>query len=346
MKNEILQEIENRDRAVFFVDPHGPDALDLLDAIPSDLTEKTVFLDASDPNYAVGFNPNVAPVHALSSLKAIWAKDWGPRMNHILRNTLMLLHENPGSTFEDIPPIFYDSAKRARLVRNVQRLSTRRFWQPGGEFERKYERARDNPDSAILNKVGEILSSNIVRNLCQRTPRLDFATALRNNFVVIVNLSKPTIGDEAAAILGSLFITSLRAALLVNPTACSVWVDEFQTLGASMFGAMLSEMRKFGLKLGLAQQYISQVDEQLQRAILGNVGHKVIFEIDYADAVILARSYDRLHQEFNPAAFTEVPPYHAYYDGQLMQLPDFDPRIRGRRDIVMLRSRENFGRRL
>ena len=306
-------------------------------------------LDCSDTDYAVGFNPNVSPVHTLSSLKSIWHENWGPRMNHILRAALLLLHENPGSTFHDIPPLFYDTEKRRKLLTNVKRTSTRQFWQTGGEFEKKYEKAKDNPDSPILNKIGEILSSDIARNLCQKTPRFDFTTALKNNYIVIVNLSKPTIGDEAATILGSLFITTLRATLLTNPTRCSLWADEFQDYGTHMIASMLSEMRKFGLSISLAHQYISQIDDRLQHAILGNVAHKIIFTVDYHDAEILASSYNRLTQHFNPAAFTEaqLSPHQAFINGQLFNhLPPFEPRTRGRLPIILLRSRENFARRL
>jgi hypothetical protein len=346
LKNEIMAAIERRDRAVFYIDPHGHDARDLLDAIPRDLTEKTVYFDLSDQHYAVGFNPLLSPVHTLSGLKSIWLKDWGPRMNHILRNSLMLLAETPGTTFEDIPPLFFDHDHRARLLRSVKRTSTRRFWKSGGEFEKKYEKAKDNPDSPILNKIGEILSSDITRNLCQKSPKFDFQRALEGKYVVVVNLSKPTVGDEAAAIFGSLFTTTLRATLLQHPHPCTLYADEFQTYGTALFSGMLSEMRKFGLTLVLAHQFISQISDDLQHAILGNVARKVIFNVDYADAVVLAKGFNRNLEIFNPTVLTELQPHTAMIDGRVEHLPPFLPTTTGRLPIILLRSRENFARKL
>ena len=109
---------------------------------------------------------------------------------------------------------------------------------------------------------------------------------------------------------------------------------------------MLSEMRKFGLKMVLAHQFISQIDEKLQKAILGNVAHKVIFNVDYDDAVVLSKAYNRLVQDFNPSVLTDLPPYSALVDGHVQQLPAFDPLRRGRLDTIIERSRRRFGRRL
>jgi hypothetical protein len=344
LKNQILDEIEARDHAVFFIDPHGHDALDLLDAIPPDLTEKTCYIDLSDAEYAVGFNPLIKPAHTLSGLKSIWIDSWGPRMEWLLLNGLLVLAENPPATLEDLTPLYFDPVHREKLLRSVAKPATHKFWTK--EFPLKYEKSRDNPDSPILNKIGQLLTSDISRNLCQKSPKFNFREALAENYIAIVNLSKPTIGDEAAAIFGSLFTTTLRTTLLEHPAACSLYADEFQTYGTSLFASMLSEMRKFGLKMVLAHQFISQIDEKLQKAILGNVSHKVIFNVDYDDAVVLSKAYNRLVQDFNPSVLTDLPPYSALIDGHVQQLPTFDPARRGRLDTIIERSHRRFGRRL
>jgi len=341
IKNEILAEIEQRDRAVFFIDPHGEDALDLLDAIPSDLTEKTCYVDLSDSYYAVGFNPISNPVHCLSGLKSIWHESWGPRMEWLLLNGLHVIHEND-ATLEHLTPLYFDSLHRSRMLRNVTKKSTLKFW--AKEFPLKYEKSKDNPDSPILNKIGQLLASDISRNLCQRHPKLDFVQALREKHIVVVNLSKPTIGDEAAAIFGSLFTTTLRAALLEHPTPASLYADEFQTYGTSLFSSMLSEMRKFGLKMVLAHQFISQIDPKLQKAILGNAARKIIFNVDHDDAVVLGAAYNRNLEAFNPNVLTDLAPFTALIDGVRHTLPPFDPRKRGRLPVILERSRRRFGR--
>ena len=181
LKNEILDEIEERDHAVFFIDPHGHDALDLLDAIPSDLTEKTCYIDLSDYHYAVGFNPLIKPAHTLSGLKSIWIDSWGPRMEWLLLNGLLVLAENPQATLEDLTPLYFDPVHREKLIGSAEepriaKTATRRFWFK--EFPLKYEKSKDNPDSPILNKIGQLLTSDISRNLCQKSPKFDFRASI------------------------------------------------------------------------------------------------------------------------------------------------------------------------
>jgi hypothetical protein len=285
LKNEIFAEILKRDRAIVFIDPHGHDANDLLDALPRKDFHRTVILDFSDQNFIVSFNPLTAgAVHTLSGLKSIWLESWGARMNNILRYALLVLEQNPSSVLTDITQLLHDDFYRAQLLKKVARPAVKRFFKPGGEFEKEYKNARDHPLSPILNKIGEIAASDISRFLCDRQPTITFEKILAEKLLLIVNLSKPTLGDEAAAIAGSLITTTLRAALLRNPTTCSLYADEFQTYGTALFASMLSEMRKFGLKMVLTHQFIHQVPEMLQKAILGNVSRRVIFNVDYEDA--------------------------------------------------------------
>lgn len=343
--NEVFREIARRDRALVFIDPHGETALALLDALPRSLIKQTVYIDASDRTHAVGFNPIRNPLHCLSGLKSIWIDSWGPRMEWLLLNALLLLGDNPGMTFQQLPPLFYDARHRDKLLRNTRNAAVLKFWRE--EFPRKYESSKDNPDSPILNKIGQLNTSSISRILCQHSPKFDFRDALSERRIVVCNLHIPTIGDEAAAILGSLLTTTLRDALLTAPAPCTLFADEFQKYGTTIYAAMLSEMRKFGLRMVLAHQYVSQIDERLQKAILGNVRQKVIFNVDYEDAEVLARSYNRLTQEFNPAAITELEPYEAYVNGVLTRMPAFVPPFgTGKAKDVMERSRRGFARSL
>ena len=342
--NKIFDELQNRDRAIFFIDPHGEAAVQLLDALPRSAFKRTCYIDCSDTDYAVGFNPLLDPRHCLSGLKSIWAESWGPRMEWLLLNGLLTLHANPGSTFKDLPKIYYDRAFRERLVAN-NTVDLQRFWRR--EYPEKYEKSKDNPDSPILNKIGQINASAISRILCQRSPKLDFAEALRERYIVVVNLHTPSIGNEAAAILGALFTSTLRAVLLRAPSPSTLYADEFQKYGTSMYTEMLSEIRKFGLKMVLAHQFISQIDLRLQAAILGNVAHKTIFNVDYDDAAILSKGYNQITQDFNPAAITELEPYEAFVDGSVVSLPRFMPPFgTGKLNDVTRTSRLRFARQL
>ena len=120
LKNEIFSEIQSRDRAIVFIDPHGHDAYDLLDAMPRKNFKRTVIMDFADPNFIVSFNPLAAgAVHTLSGLKSIWLESWGPRMNNILRYTLLVLEQNPSTVLTDIIPLLHDERYRAQLLAKV-----------------------------------------------------------------------------------------------------------------------------------------------------------------------------------------------------------------------------------
>ena len=178
-----------------------------------------------------------------------------------------------------------------------------------------------------------------------RHPKFDFKVALNEKMIVLLNLAKPNIGDEAAAILGALFTTTLRSALLENPRPCTLIADEFQTYGTSLFSGMLSEMRKFGLKMIVAHQFISQIDEALRDAILGNTTQKIIFNVDHKDAEILAKAYNRLTQDFNPSAITDLQAYQAFVNGHKVTLPPFTaPHGTGKLSAVKAHTHRHFAR--
>ena len=352
LSNFFFDELQNEDaRSIVFIDPHGENVRALADALPRSAIKRTCFLDAADYHYPIGFDPLRNPIHCLTGLKSVWRENWGPRLEWLLLNALLLVAANNGGTFREVTRVFTDVPLRERLLENISSTQTDRlkyadvlaFWTK--EFPAKYEKARDNPDSPILNKIGQ-LNQRLPHILCQRTPKLDFGELLQKRGILLVNLAAPTLGDEASGLLGAMITTALRGALLETPTPCTLIADEFQTYGTSLYSSMLAEMRKFGLQILLCHQFISQVDEQLRDAILGNTAHQVIFNVGYNDAVVLAKTYNRLTQDFNPAAITELQPFDAFVNGAKQTLPDFTPPFgTGRYADVQTYARLHYGQR-
>jgi len=126
LKNEILRDIE-ADRAVFYVEPHGEDSLDLLNQIPRRRIRDVCYLDASDPTHAVGFDVLDAPHRLVSALRTIFKDSWGPRLEQFLRNGLAAIFEARLS-LHDLAPLYYDKLHRAKVLAKVQNPSTRTFW--------------------------------------------------------------------------------------------------------------------------------------------------------------------------------------------------------------------------
>jgi hypothetical protein len=332
LETEIYKSIWSRDRAVVFIDPHGQNAGHLLDRIPRSDIKRTTYLNFADYHYPVGFNPlKFGAHHTLTGLRSIWQKDWGPRMNSILRHVLMLTEDN-GGTLSDIPRLLNDPAQREIYLRKAQPYVRRWF---NTTFREEYLGHRDRPFVSVFNKIEEITATGLDRFLCQKHPKFDFTEFLNKNGILIVNLNQAQ-GDDYAAIAGASVITTLRAALLLNPHPCDLYADEFPTYGTSLFASMLSEMRKFGLSITVALQFLGQIeDEKLLNSILANTANKVYFRLQPADAELLARPY-RDDQSMTTIAtrLQTLPKHEAYVDG-IHHCPDlFDAPAGKYHDVV------------
>lgn len=310
MKTMAIDDI-HEGKCVIFIDPHGPDVLDLLDHIPRHRTGDVCYIDLSDTTHAVGFKITARPQHLLSALHAIWEDSWGPRLAWFLINGLYVLHHNPGTTLEDLPSLYYDKAHREKFIHDIPNPVVHNFWHK--EFPSYPEKYRDEAKGAIVNKIGQFLAvPEIHASITQRHPKLDIDLAITKKQVILVNLSKGTVGDDAVSLYGALFLSALKDAVMSGAAReCNLFVDEFQSFGSSVFAPLLSETRKFGLNITLAHQFLHQLKEHTRSAVLGNVGTIAAFTTGPEDADILARHLDRDTATFNPAALMTQPPFQA-----------------------------------
>ncbi len=311
MKTMAIDDMRNG-KCVVFVDPHGPDVLDLLDHVPRRRTGDVCYIDLSETTHSVGFRITSRPQHLLSALHAIWSDSWGPRLAWFLINGLYALYYNPGTTLADLPPLYYDKKHREQLTRDLPNPETHRFWHK--EFPSYPEKYREEAKGAIVNKIGQFLAvPEIHASITQRHPKLDLDVALSKQQIVFLNLSKGTVGDDAVSLYGALFLSALKDAVMSGcRRECNLFVDEFQSFGSTVFAPMLSETRKFGMNITLAHQFLHQLDELVRSAVLGNVGTIAAFTVGPEDAGILARHFDRDTAAFNPAALMTQPPFQAY----------------------------------
>ncbi len=341
LKNRALDDVEAGDRAVIYLDPHGEDARDLLEAIPKNRIRDTIYLDASDGDYAVGFEPLDAPHRLVSALKTIFKDSWGPRLEQGLRNGVAAIVE-ARLTLHDLCPMFYDERHRMRVLAKVAKSSTRTYWLD--LFPRAYnERQQQEAASPIYNKIDAILASDIHRHLTQKSPKLDFRDVIENRKICVVNLATPSIGDDGALVLGSLFTTAFRNNLMSHPGPASFFADEFQIYGTDVYLSMLRELRKFGLKLGLATQTAQGIDPAFLSVILGTVRDVVVFNVSFDDAKVLAAPMNTIMQDFT-SDLANLPPFTAFVDDQRTELSPFRSPRRSR-DKIIAKSRQLYARR-
>ncbi len=323
LENMIFSDIRSG-KGVGVIDPHGDLAEAVLNFVPSNRTNDVMLIDPSDPEYAVAFNmlENVNP--ALNSIvcsglvgifKKIYADSWGPRLEHILRNTILSLLEYPGTTMLGIPRILQDHRFRSRIVKKIKDPVVKSFWV--GEFNKMTDRFRTEAVSPIQNKVGQFLSSPVIRNIVgQVKSSVDLRFAMDKGKIVIINLSKGKIGEDNSALLGAMFITKFQLDAMSRANEPEkerkdfyLYVDEFQNFATESFATILSEARKYRLNLTMANQYIAQMPDEVRDAVFGNVGSILSFQVGFDDAEYLSQQFG---EQVLPSDLVSLSKYNAY----------------------------------
>jgi hypothetical protein len=244
---------------VAVIDPHGDLALDILDAIPPSRINDVCYLDATDTERPVGFNPatRIAPdrralaaAGIVSAFKHLWSDSWGPRLEHFLFHGVAALVSREHATLIDLPRLYTDDGFCHRILRSVTDPETLRFWHQ--EFPSYTKAYRSEAVAPILNKAGQFTASPQLRLILgQVAPRLDLKFTMDNRRILIANLAKGAIGEQAANLLGSLLVSHLQLVAMERGALPPhervpffVHVDEFQTFSSDAFASLLSEARK------------------------------------------------------------------------------------------------------
>jgi tRNA isopentenyl-2-thiomethyl-A-37 hydroxylase MiaE len=357
------------------IDPHGDLAEAIIDAMPPERTHEVCYLNVADTEFPVGFNPlaGISPARqplaaagVVSAFKHLWRDSWGPRLEHFLYNGVAALLASPRTSLIDLPQLYTDAQFRDRIVAQISDPIVARFWRD--EYPSYDQRFQAEAASPILNKVGQIAASPILRNILgQTSPKFDLGYAMDNQRILIANIAPPefdkrrvlianlakgAIGEQASNLLGSLLIAHLQLITMARSELAPekrapffVHVDEFQNFSTDAFASLLSEARKFKTHFCLANQYLDQVSPSVRAAVLGNAGTLIAFRVSSNDAELLA-------PEFHPLPAPELTdqwPFTAWLrrgdsDRRMIYLePPLFP-TRNRRQKIIAQSRRNFAR--
>lgn len=301
LENMIIDDIR-KGRWVAVIDPHGDLAEAVIGFIPKSRTNQTIIFDPSDTSWPIAFNmlEDISPEHRplvaswlVWIFKKIFWDSWWPRLEHILRNTILALLEYPNSTLISIPLMLTREVFRNKVVSKIKDPVVKNFWT--WEFAKMAPNQRSEAVWPILNKVWQFLSSSILRNVLWQ-PKNSFSLrwAMDNNKIVIVNLSKGKIWEDASALLWAMLVTKFQMEAMSRADISEdkrvdfyLYVDEFQNFATDSFATILSEARKYKLNLVMANQYIDQMQESVRWAVFWNVWSIVSFQVGYHDATIL-----------------------------------------------------------
>lgn len=306
------------DQGFAVIDPHGDYATDILKYIPEHRIKDVVYFDATDRDNPMAFNPmevtdpnlkNHISSELVGVLKRMFENSWGPRLEYILRYTLLALLDYPGATMLDITRMLTEKDFRKKVIREVDDPVVRTFWNT--EFASWNEKFASEAVAPVLNKVGAFVANPLIRNIVgQQKSAFNLRKIMDDGKILIVNLSRGQVGEDNAAILGALMVTKIQLAAMgradmpeADRRPFYLYVDEFQNFATDSFAVILSEARKYGLNLTVANQYISQMPETVRDAVFGNVGTMVTFRVGPEDSAVLGKYYD---PTFEPADITRL----------------------------------------
>lgn len=326
MENMAIQDIRNG-HGVCFMDPHGDSVVKILDFIPSDRVNDVVYFNPADLEFPIAFNimesvegkfKHLVASGLMGVFTKIWAGVWSARMEYILGNTVRALLESPGNSMLGITRMYIDKQYRKRIVDNIKDPMVRIFWTDEfANYDQKFVKEAIAP---IQNKVGQFLSSAIIRNIVgQPKSTIDLREIMDNRKILLMDLSKGKVGEENAALLGAMIITKLQLAAMSRVDMREedrpdfyLYVDEFQNFATESFATILSEARKYHLNLVMGHQYIGQLtpakdNTRLRDAIFGNVGTMITFRIGAADAEYLETEFA---PTYTPNDLVNLPKYN------------------------------------
>jgi hypothetical protein len=306
------------------LDPHGDLVGKVLSEVPAGRRADLIYFDATDTARPLGFNPlecvtaRYRPLAAsglLSVFQHIWADSWGPRLEHILRNALLALLEQPVATLADIPRLLDDNNYRKQAATKVTNEQVRNFWLK--EYAGYPARFRAEAIAPLQNKVGAFLANPIIHRIVTQTKSaFRLRKVMDEGKILLVNLAKGKIGADTSTLLGALLVSRLGLAALSRANQPEeqrrdfyLYLDEFHNFTTMSLAGMLSELRKYRLNLILAHQYLAQLDERLLAAILGNVGTILSFRIGPSDTEIIAQEFA---PQFSSTDLVNLPNYHIY----------------------------------
>lgn len=336
-KSTLLETLIHQDitlgRGLALLDPHGDLAQDILAHIPESRRDDLIYFDVPNNAGQFGFNPlepvspakrALAAAGLLDVFKKMWADSWGPRMEHILRNTLLALFDQPQATLADILKMLTDRNFRKTAANAITNTQVREFWL--NEFEHYPARFQVEAIAPIQNKVGAFLSDPLLnRILTQKRSTFKLRQVMDEGKILLINLSKGQLGEDTSSLLGSLLVSRIGLAALSRADIPEeqrrdffVYLDEFHSFTTLSLITMLSELRKYRTSLILANQYLAQLDPRVKEAILGNVGTMISFRVGLSDAEVIAKEF---YPEISVQDLMNLPNCHAYLklmiDGQV-----------------------------
>lgn len=327
LENLALQDMLNGG-GFAFVDPHGDTAEKLLSMVPKERTEDVIYFSPADMDYPMGLNlfefhspdqKDFIIQEVLNMLKKLYDPHeqgiMGPRYEDMFRNAALAVMADPnGGTFIEIPLLFRDPQFLKQKLQCVTDQTVLGFWQKQFPAMQRSNEAGE-VTAWFTSKFGAFLSNEMMRNIIGQTKSaFDMRDIMDNKKILIVNLSKGRTGDLNSQLLGMIFVMKFQAAAMSRANIpedqrvdFSLYVDEFQNFSTESFATIMSEARKYHLNLIVANQFTTQLTEEIRDAVFGNMGTIIAFRVGQNDVDALTRYFQPI---FDGDDLLRVPNYN------------------------------------
>ena len=327
LKDLIMQDIK-AGNGLCFMDPHGDAIEDLLQLVPPERAEDVIYFNPSDVERPMSMNLLEARTEDQKHFAATAVINMmyklfdpyktgivGPRFEHAVRNAMLTVMVEEGSTFIEVMRTLTDARFVQELLPKVQDPIVRRYWTD--QIAQTADFHKSEVLDYIVSKFGRFVTNRMIRNIIgQSQSSFSFREVMDTGKILFINLSKGSIGEENSSFLGLILVPRILMAAMSRADIPEdqrrdfyLYVDEFQNFATPDFAQILSEARKYHLALCVANQFIGQVDEDVKNAVFGNVGTKIAFRIGVTDANYLQHEFT---PEFAEDDLLNIERYHAY----------------------------------
>jgi hypothetical protein len=337
LENLALQDMLDG-RGFAFVDPHGDSAEKLLGMVPKERVEDVIYFSPGDMSNPVGLNlfefdndeqKDFLVQEAIAMLYRLYDPGHtgiiGPRYEHWFRNAALTIMADPnGSSFIDIPQVFNDNDFAKEKLKYVKDQTVLDFW------NKEMAQTSDYHKSEVLgwfvSKFGAFLSNEMMRNIIGQTKSgFNLREIMDKKKILLVNLSKGKTGELNSQLLGMIFVMKFQAAAMGRADIpedqrqdFSLYVDEFQNFATDSFEGILSEARKYRLNLILANQFMTQLNDKIREAIIGNVGTVISGRIGTTDAELMVKKFSPV---FDAEDLTKLPNFESVASVMINNVP-------------------------
>jgi len=327
LKDMIIQDIK-AGKGVCVIDPHGELVDSLMEFMPVERAEDVIYFDPSDTSRPMGLNIMEAATEeqkhfVVGSIINLMYKLYdphktgiiGPRFEHAIRNAMLTVMYEQGSTFIEVVRILTDAKYVQQMLPKVTDPIVRRYWTD--QIAQTSDFHKSEVLDYIVSKFGRFVTDKMMRNIIgQSESSFDFRKVMDEQKILLVNLSKGKLGEENSSFLGLILVPRILMAALSRQdipmeqrTDFYLYVDEFQNFATPDFAVILSEARKYRLNLVVANQFLGQIEEEVKAAVIGNVGTLISFRVGVSDANFLQNEFA---PTFNETDLTNVDRFNVF----------------------------------